>query len=127
MDIRPIRDEADYQWALKEIEPYFTDEPALGSPESDRFDVLAILIEAYENRHHPLGPSDPVRILHYAIEDLGRSQTELADLLGSRSRASEILNRKRCLTLEQAHRISTAWHLPLELLAVPYRLEGAAA
>ncbi|WP_426313860.1 helix-turn-helix domain-containing protein [Methylobacterium fujisawaense] len=127
MDVRPLRTEADYQWAIQQIEAYFDDQPAVGSPDGDRFDVLATLIEAYENRHHSIPAADPVQILHYAIEDLGRSQTELADLLGSRSRASEILNRKRCLTIEQAHRISTAWNLPLELLAVPYRIEQNAA
>lgn len=71
--------------------------------------------------------SDPVEILHFAIDEMGRSQAELAELLGSRSRASEILNRKRPLSLEQIRRIAEAWRLPLATLAKPYRLERDAA
>ena len=120
MDIRPIRTDADLEWALKEIEPYFDDQPAPGSFEGDRFDVLATLIEAYENKHHPIEASDPIEILHFAIEDMGRSQAELAELLGSRSRASEILNRKRPLNLEQVRTISAAWKIPVAALVAVY-------
>ena len=126
MDIRPIHSEADYAWAIQEIGRYFDDEPELGSPDGDRFEVLLTLVGAYETARYPVSSPDPVQMLRFAIDSMGRSQPELADLLGSRPRASEILNRKRCLTLEQAHRISVAWKLPLELLAVPYRLETAA-
>lgn len=122
MDVRPLRTDDDLEWALKEIEPYFETEPARGTPEGDRFDVLATLIEAYENARHPIQPSDPVDILRFAIEDLGRSQNELAELLGSRSRASEILHRKRHLTLEQIRAISAAWNIPVAALAPDYEL-----
>lgn len=127
MDVRPLRTDADLEWALREIEPYFDAQPPLGSPEGDRFDVLATLIEAYENEHYPVPESDPVDILHFAIEDMGRSQAELADLLGSRSRASEILNRKRYMTLEQIRAISEAWKLPIATLTNPYALAQDAA
>ncbi|HEX8417718.1 MAG TPA: transcriptional regulator [Methylobacterium sp.] len=127
MDVRPLRTEDDLAWALAEIEPYFERLPVPGSPEADRFDVLATLIEAYENAHHPIADPDPVDMLHYAIEDMGRSQGELAALLGSRSRASEILNRKRHLTLEQIRTIGEAWKLPVAVLVKPYRLERDAA
>ena len=126
-DIRPLRTESDLDWALEEIETYFDNQPALGTPDADRFDVLATLIEAYENKHHPIEPSDPVEVLHYAIEEKGHSQAELGLLLGSRARASEVLNRKRHLTLEQIRAISTAWNLPIALLAAPYDLERARA
>ena len=71
--------------------------------------------------------SDPVETLHFAIDEMGRSQAELAELLGSRSRASEILNRKRPLSLQQIRRIGEAWRLPLAALAEPDRFERDAA
>ena len=125
MDIRPIRSDADHAEALAEIERLWG--APLGTPEGDKLDVLATLVEAYETAHFPVPSADPVEILHFAIEDMGRSQAELAELLGSRSRASEILNRRRYLTLDQIRLISEAWRLPISVLAVPYRLEEAAA
>ncbi len=122
MDIRPIRTEADYKAAMIEVERYFDKIPALGTPEGDRFDVLSTLVQAYENEHDPLPGADPVDMLHFAIEDMGRSQAELGKLLGSRSRASEILNRRRYMTIEQIRLISEAWHLPIATLTSAYEL-----
>lgn len=119
MDIRPIRTAADHAEALKEIERLWG--APEGSAEGDRLDVLATLVEAYENRRWPIPNSaDPVAVLEYAIAEMGRSQAELGRLLGSRSRASEILARKRPLTTEMVHKISEAWHIPAELLVRPY-------
>ena len=125
MDIRPIRTDADLTEALQEINRLWS-APA-GSAGGDRLDVLATLVEAFERAQHPVPESDPVEILHYAIDQMGRSQAELAELLGSRSRASEILNRKRPLNLEQIRRIAEAWSLPIAALARPYRLARDAA
>jgi len=122
MDIRALHNDDDYAWALNEIEQYFENEPEPGTPEGDRFDVLATLIEAYENKVAAIPKADPIDVLNYAIEDLGRSQSELAQILGSRSRASEVLNRKRYLTLDMIRAISAEWHLPIALLARPYSL-----
>ncbi len=127
MDVRPIRNEADYEWALREIAPYFDKQPEVGSPEGDRFEVLATLISEYENRHHPIPDADPVEVLHFAIESMGHTEAELAALLGSRARASDVLSRKRKLSLESINKISEAWHLPLEVLARPYELTGRVA
>ena len=126
-NIRALRTDADHQWALAEVSRYFENEPEIGSPDGDRFEVLVALITAYESEHHPIPAADPVDMLHFAIEDMGRSQAELAELLGSRARASEILNRKRHLTLAQIRLISEAWHLPIDALAAPYRLDRDAA
>ena len=101
--------------------------PPVGTRAGDRFEVRLTLIAAYEDQHFPIAAADPVEILHFAITDLGRSQSELDHLLGSPARASEILNRKRALTLGQIGAISAAWNLPIALLAAPYRLEGNAA
>lgn len=122
MDIRPIRTEADYEAAMIEVERYFDRIPALGTPEGDRFDVLSTLVQAYESEHDPLPGADPVDMLHFAIEDMGRSQAELGQLLSSRSRASEILNRRRYMTIEQIRLISDAWHLPIATLTSAYEL-----
>ena len=121
MDVRPIHTEADYQWALKEVEHYFEHQPEPNTPEGDRFEVLCTLIEAYERKYFPIPEADPVDVLRFAIEDLGRSKKELEDLLG-RSRAWEVLNRKRPLTLEMIRKISEAWHIPAGALTQSYKL-----
>lgn len=120
MDIRPLRTEADYDWALKEIAQYFEREPKRGSQQADRFDVLAALIEAYEAKHWPISPPDPVDAIRFRMEQAGLKQGDLGRLLGSKSRASEIMNRKRPLTLEQAYRLHREWHIPAEALLKPY-------
>ena len=125
MDIRPIRNEADYDWALAEIEQYFDNEPAPGTPAADRFEVLADLIEAYEARHWPIGPADPVEVIKYRMELGGFQAKDLAEVLGSKSRASEILNRKRAITLDMARKLHDAWGIPAEVLIRPYRLDAA--
>ncbi len=118
-NIRPIRNEADYDWALKEIERYFEREPKRGTPEADRFDVLAMLISAYEAKRWPIDAPDPVEAIRSYMEMAGRRQADLAALIGSKSRASEIMNRKRPLTMEQAHKLHREWHIPAEVLLQP--------
>jgi HTH-type transcriptional regulator / antitoxin HigA len=115
-EIRPIRSEADYDVALKEITRYFEDEPLPGSPESDRFDVLAALIAAYEQTHWQIEPPDAVTAIREIMAFRGYTQADLGRLFGSRSRASEILNRRRGLTLEQARLLHREWHVPAESL-----------
>ena len=117
MDIRPIRNDADHASALKEIETLW--DAAEGTREADRMEVLAVLVEDYENKCSPLPQSTPLEILNYAVSEMGRSQSELAALLGSRSRVSELLSGKRPLTLEAVRKISAAWNIPLELLIAP--------
>jgi HTH-type transcriptional regulator/antitoxin HigA len=119
MDVRPINTEADYDWALKEIEQYFDNEPALGSPEAARFEVLSTLIEAYEDQHWRIEADDPVAAIHEAMERLSLTQSDLARLFGSRSRASEILRRKRPLTMQQAWLLHREWKIPAEILLRP--------
>ena len=127
MEIRPIRTDEDHRAALAEIEALW------GAPENtekgDRLDVLLALVEVYEAKRWPIESAttfDPVDVLRYAIDELGHTQTELAELLGSRSRASEVLSRRRALTVEMIHKIGEAWKIPADLLVRPYRLERAA-
>ena len=125
MEIMPIDSDADHRAALVEIDRLWG--AARGTPEGDKLDVLVTLVSAYEDKRYPIPPVDPIAILEYAITEMGRSQGELAALPGSRARASEILSRKRALSLAQIRTISAAWHLPIDLLAAPYRLAKDAA
>lgn len=119
MDIRPIRTEADYDWALREIEPYFEHEPAPGSADADRFDVLATLIEAYETRHHPIEVAPPVEVVRFYMEQNSLTQADLARVLGSRSRASEFLAGHRDLSLAMVDAIRSTWGISADLLIPP--------
>src|SRR5271168_4712711 len=128
MEIRPIRTDKDHRAALAEIERLWG--ASSGTPQGDRLDILVTLVETYEERRWPLKSRrrfDPVDVLHYAIEELGHSQAELADILGSRSRASEVLARRRPLTLEMIQKITASWRIPADLLVQPYRVAVAAA
>jgi HTH-type transcriptional regulator / antitoxin HigA len=122
-NIRAIRNEADYDWALAEIAHYFENQPAPGTVAADRFDVLASLIEAYEAKNWPIEPTDPVEAIEYRMEISGYTQKDLSELIGSRSRASEILKRKRPLTMQMAHKLSVEWNIPAEVLLKPYHLD----
>lgn len=122
-NIRAIRSEADYDWALAEIARYFEHQPAPGTAAADRFDVLASLIEAYEANHWAIEPTDPVEAIEYRMEISGYTQKDLSELIGSRSRASEILKRKRPLTMQMAHKLSVEWNIPAEVLLKPYHLD----
>lgn len=121
-EIRPIRSEADLQWAIQQVESYFEHPPEQGTQDADRFDILSDLIEAYENRVVDMAPSDPIDILAFYMETTGRSQKDLADVLGSRSRASEVMRRKRALTLDMINRIRQEWLIPADCLITPYAL-----
>ena len=116
MDIRPIRTEDDLTWALSEVEVYFVTPPAPNTPEADRFDILTALIEHHEDRHHPINPPDPVDALVEYMAEQGKKPFELGDVLGSRPRASEVLSRKRSLSLEMIRRIHEAWGIPAWVL-----------
>lgn len=120
MDIRPIRTEADHQAALAEIERLWQAEP--GTPEHDRLEVLATLVSAYEDREYPIEAPDPVEALRFYMDQHEKSQTDLAALFGSRSRASEVLNRKRALTMEMAWKLHREWGIPAESLIRPYEV-----
>ncbi len=126
MDVRPLHNEQDYDWAIREVTGYFENEPALGTPDGDRFEVLSTLIKDYEDHHFATSHGDPVDVLHFAIELMGKTQAELGNLIG-RNRASEILNRIRPLTLEMIRTISKEWNIPIDALTAQYELAKAYA
>ena len=114
--IRPLRSEAEYEAAVDEIEGYFDREPKPGTPEADRFDLLALVIEDYERKAWPIDPPEPVDAIRFTMEMSGRSQADLGRLLGSRQRASEILAGKRPLTMQMAWKLNREWGIPAEAL-----------
>jgi HTH-type transcriptional regulator / antitoxin HigA len=121
MEIHPIRNDEDHAAALREIEGLWG--AATGTDDGDKLDILMTLVEKYEEGRWPnTDTSDPIDLLQHAIDELGHTQAELAELLGSRSRASEVLNRRRPLTVEMIHKISQAWKIPADLLVKPSRV-----
>jgi HTH-type transcriptional regulator/antitoxin HigA len=133
MDIRPIRNDEDHRAALAAIEACWG--APEGTEEGDKLDVLLALVDLYETKRWPIDTGanfDPIDVLRFAIDELGHTQAELAELaelaepLGSRSRASEVLSRRRALTVEMIHKIGEAWKIPADLLVRPYRTERAA-
>jgi HTH-type transcriptional regulator / antitoxin HigA len=127
MEILPIRTDEDHRAALAKIEACW-DAPE-GTEEGDKRDVLLALVDAYEDKRWPIDFDenfDPIDVLNHAIEEWGHTQAELAEILGSRSRASEILSRRRALTVEMIHKIGKAWKIPADLLVRPYKIVRAA-
>ena len=127
MQIQVIRTDEEHRAALAQIEALWGARD--GTDDGDRLEALVALVESYETRRWPLAvdPSfDPVDVLRFAIEELGHTRAELTQILGSRSRVSEILSRRRALTVQMIHAMSEAWKLPAGLLVRPYRTRTAA-
>lgn len=119
MDIKPIRTETDYQAALKEVERLFDAAP--GTPEGDRLDVLSTLIEVYEEKHFTIPLPGPLEALEYYMESRGLTRRDLEPYLGSRARVSEVLNRRRPLSLGMIRKLNTGLGIPAEVLIRPAR------
>jgi HTH-type transcriptional regulator/antitoxin HigA len=124
MDIRPIRTKADYRAALKEVERLWDAEP--GTRGGDRVDVLVMLVEAYEAKHHSIPAPDPIAAILFMLEQKGLSRRDLEAGIGSRGRVSEVLNRKRPLTLPMVRALSALLDIPTEVLVQPYETRTAA-
>ena len=123
MEIQPIVTDEDHRDALRKIELLWGAKS--GTPEDARLDALVTLVEAYEERAWPVEQADPVATIEAHMSWNDYTQADLGKLLGSRSRASEILNRKRALTLEMIHKLNSEWGIPAELLIRPYRVDAA--
>jgi HTH-type transcriptional regulator / antitoxin HigA len=122
--IHPVRTETEYDEALEEIERYFEDQPRLGIPEADRFDLLALIVEDYERKRWPIEPPETIDAIRYRMEMGGYTQADLGRLLGSRQRASDILTKKRPLTMRMAWKLHREWNIPAEALIAPPRTRG---
>lgn len=126
MEIRPIHTEGDYQIALRELSACFDREPAPGTPEGDRFEVLLTLVEAYEVKHYPIDFPDPVEAIRFRMEQSGLRPKDLVPAIGRLNRVYEILNRKRPLTLSMIWRLHEKFGIPAESLIRPVKLPLAA-
>lgn len=125
MDIKPIHNEDDYESALREVESLW--EAPEESAGADRLGVLTLLIQDYEMRHHPIPDPDPITLLEHVMEARDLSRRSLEPYIGSRARVSEVLNRRRPLTLEMIRRLSDGLGLPADILVRPYPLRRSAA
>ena len=120
MTLRPLKTEADYKEALAEVESIFDAEA--NTPEADRLDVLAMLVEAYEEEHYPIPAPDPVAALEYYMDSRGLTRRDLEPYLGSRARVAEVLNRKRGLSIEMIRRLHQGLGISADILIQPYTL-----
>ena len=126
MEIKPIKTEADYDAALVEIAELMDAEP--DTPEHDRLDVLATLVEAYEQKVHPIEAPDPIEAIYHALEPKGFTEKDLKGVLASRhTRVWEVMHRKRRLTLDMIRRLHDEMDIPAEALIQPYELDHRAA
>lgn len=123
-ELRPIRSESDYQAALAEMEKLWG--ALSGTARGDRLDVLATLIEVYEQAHHPIDPPDPIDAIKFRMEQMGLTRKDLEPIIGSRARVAEILNRKRNLSIEMIRRLHDRLGIPAEVLIAPARRRRAA-
>ena len=119
MDVRPIHNKADYKAALKATSSYFDNQPEPGTDDADRFEILLTLIQAWESKHFPVELPDPIEAIRYRMATGGFSQSDLGRLLGSRQRASDVLTRKRRLTMQMAWKLHRDWNIPAEALIGP--------
>jgi HTH-type transcriptional regulator / antitoxin HigA len=114
MHIRPIRNERDHTRSLREIEKLWG--ARAGTKEADQLDVLVTLVDAYEAKHHPIDPPDPIDAIKFRLEQMGLDRTDLAKIIGSRSRVSEILARRRPLTIKMIARIRESLGISADVL-----------
>jgi len=114
MDIRPIKSEQDYKSAISRIEQLWG--AKMDTPEGDELDLLITLVESYEMKHYPIAPPDPIDAIKYRMEQMGMTSADMVKYLGSQSRVSEILNRKRSLTLGMIKSLYKELKIPADIL-----------
>jgi HTH-type transcriptional regulator/antitoxin HigA len=124
IEIKPIRSEADYEEALAEVERLWG--ARSGTPEGDRLDILATLIDAYEAEHHPIDPPDPIEAIKFRMEQQGLTRKDLEGILGTRTRVAEVLNRRRGLSIAMIRRLHEKLGISAEVLIRPTRQEKTA-
>jgi HTH-type transcriptional regulator / antitoxin HigA len=113
-DLKPIRSERDYEHALAEVEELWG--AKAGTPKGDRLDILATLIEAYETEHYPMDPPDPIEAIKFRMEQQGLTRKDLEEILGTRTRVSEVLNRKRGLSINMIRALHDKLGISAEIL-----------
>ncbi len=119
MNIHPIRNDDDYEAALRELSAYFDNEPEPGSPAGDRFEILATLVEAYQTTHFPIERPDPIEAIRFRMEQGGLTVKDLVPSIGQTNRVYEVLNRKRSLTIDMIRKLHRNLGIPAESLIGP--------
>ncbi|QHC34744.1 type II toxin-antitoxin system HigA family antitoxin [Komagataeibacter xylinus] len=123
-DLKPIRNEADYDAALDEVGRLWRAKS--GTPDGDRLDVLATLIDAYEAKHHPIDPPDPVEAIRFRMEQQGLTRKDLEPMIGPRNRVADVLNRKRGLSIDMIRQLHDGLGISAEVLIRPSRMDKVA-
>ena len=123
MNIKPIKTEEDYNTALKQIESLMDAKP--NTPQMDELEVLTTLVESYEEQHYAIDAPDPIEAIKFRMEQEGLKQKDLVSIVGSKSRVSEILNKKRKLTIEMIRNLHKQLHIPIESLFLDYKTSCA--
>ncbi len=118
MDLKPIRNKKDYQNALNKLEEIF--DAKKGTQQGDELEILSILIDNYENENFPIEMPDPIEAIKFRMEQMGMKQKDLAEVVGFKSRVSEILNGKRKLTLRMIKKLNSTLRIPIEVLVQDY-------
>ena len=118
MDITPIRTEKDYRRALGRLEVIF--DAKRGTKEGDELEILSILVDKYESEKFPIGMPDPISAINFRMEQMGLKQKDLVEMIGFKSRVSEVMNKKRKLTLDMIRRLNAQLHIPTEVLIQEY-------
>jgi HTH-type transcriptional regulator / antitoxin HigA len=122
-EVRPIRSKRDHAAALKEVERLWG--AKAGTRDGDRLDVLVTLIEAYEEEHYPIDPPDPIEAIKFRMEQQGLTRRDLEEIIGTRTRIAEVLNRKRGLSIAMIRRLNERLGIPAEVLIRPSRKTAA--
>ena len=122
MNIHPIRNEKDYEDMLREIERLLEADAQPGTPEGDTLEIMVMLVEKYENKHYPIPLPDPVEAIKYYMESRGLTRKDLEPFIGNRARVSEVLNRKRRLSLQMIQNLEKGLGIPAKILIQPYEL-----
>jgi len=125
MEIKVLKTEQEYDAALKEIEKIFDDAPKKNTPDGDKFELLGMVIENYEEAHYPIAPPHPIEAIKFRMEQMGLKQSDIADCFGDKSKVSEVLNLKRKLNLGYIRKLHKKLHISLESLVSDYELKGA--
>mgnify|MGYP002805186778 FL=1 len=123
-DLKPIRTESDYDEALADVERLWGAKS--GTPEGDRLDVLATLIDVYEAKHNPMDPPDPVEAIRFRMEQQGLTRKDLEPMIGPRNRVADILNRKRSLSIDMIRQLHARLGISAEVLIQPSRMDKVA-
>jgi len=123
MNIKPIKNELDYTNTLNQIESLMSAKP--NTPQMDELEILTTLVEAYEEQFYKIDAPDPIEAIKFRMEQEGLKQKDLVAIVGSKSRVSEILNRKRKLTIEMIRSLHKHLHIPIESLFLDYKINCA--